>query len=230
MPAARPRAAMIAPCSRTRRLQQRICPVGRGCGWSMRASSTAAPETGSPPSTGCRLEFLPRHLHRHHGPVRLGQVHAAAVRGRARPARRGRIFLGRRRPGRPVETAADPAAARAARLHLPGLQPAAVADRPQNVELPLRLAGRAPDRAGPIAAVLADRGPRATGPVTCRAQLSGGQQQRVAIARALITRPERAVRRRADRRPGHPDLRARSWPCCADWWTEHGQTVVHGHP
>ncbi|MGY1602360.1 ABC transporter ATP-binding protein [Geodermatophilus sp. SYSU D00815] len=57
----------------------------------------------------------------------------------------------------------------------------------QNVELPLRLAGRRPDRtrvAQALAAVgLEDHERRLP------AELSGGQQQRVAIARALITQP-----------------------------------------
>jgi putative ABC transport system ATP-binding protein len=57
----------------------------------------------------------------------------------------------------------------------------------QNVGLPLRLAGRRPDRAQVVEALrevgMADRaGNRPS-------QLSGGQQQRVAIARALITKP-----------------------------------------
>ncbi|MFF3000101.1 ABC transporter ATP-binding protein [Streptomyces sp. NPDC057950] len=58
----------------------------------------------------------------------------------------------------------------------------------QNITLPLRLAGRRPDRAWLTEITtrvgLADRTKRRP------AELSGGQQQRVAIARALVTRPD----------------------------------------
>ncbi|MFE3721982.1 ABC transporter ATP-binding protein [Streptomyces cyaneofuscatus] len=58
----------------------------------------------------------------------------------------------------------------------------------QNVALPLRLAGRRPDRAQVLEALeqvgLRERARHRPG------ELSGGQQQRVALARALVTRPE----------------------------------------
>ncbi|MER0244997.1 ABC transporter ATP-binding protein [Streptomyces sp. HSW2009] len=58
----------------------------------------------------------------------------------------------------------------------------------QNVLLPMRLAGRRPDRTA-AARVLAQVGLDAHAGRR-PGQLSGGQQQRVAIARALVTRPD----------------------------------------
>jgi putative ABC transport system ATP-binding protein len=58
----------------------------------------------------------------------------------------------------------------------------------QNVELPLRFAGRRPDRAEVIRALAEVGLGERTGHRP--SELSGGQQQRVALARALITRPD----------------------------------------
>jgi putative ABC transport system ATP-binding protein len=93
----------------------------------------------------------------------------------------------------------------------------------QNVILPLKLAGRQPERTWVdevLASVgIADR--RAHRP----AELSGGQQQRVAIARALITRPSILF---ADEPTGNLDSKAgcevlELLRACA---TAYGQTIL----
>jgi putative ABC transport system ATP-binding protein len=93
----------------------------------------------------------------------------------------------------------------------------------QNVELPLRLAGRrpAPDevKAALAAVGLEDRlGHRPS-------ELSGGQQQRVAIARAMIARPAVLF---ADEPTGALDTRASRTVLALlrDLVDRHGQTVV----
>ena len=80
----------------------------------------------------------------------------------------------------------------------------------ENILLPLTLAGRKVDKEWFDQLIdsvgLGDR-------LTHRpAELSGGQQQRVAVARALVHRPAGRVRRRADRQPGHAQLRGGARP------------------
>ncbi|MER7754470.1 ABC transporter ATP-binding protein [Kitasatospora sp. NPDC097643] len=93
----------------------------------------------------------------------------------------------------------------------------------QNVELPLRLSGRAIDAAaidrGLAEVGLAERGGHRP------AELSGGQQQRVAIARALVTRPKVVF---ADEPTGALDSRtAREvLALLRDVVEQHGQTVI----
>ncbi|MFI5906053.1 ABC transporter ATP-binding protein [Dactylosporangium sp. NPDC051541] len=93
----------------------------------------------------------------------------------------------------------------------------------QNVGLPLRLAGKRPDKAtverGLAAVGLADRGSHRPH------ELSGGQQQRVAIARALVTAPAVLF---ADEPTGALDSASGRdvLRLLRDLVDEHGQTII----
>ena len=130
-----------------------------------------------------------RPLHRDHGPVRVGQVHAAAHAGGAGPPDRG---AGVPRRHRDHLAASDKRLTMLRRDRIGfifqsfNLLPTMTAA--ENIVLPMRIAGRKPDPAWVASMVetvgLAERlGHRPS-------QLSGGQQQRVAAARALASRPE----------------------------------------
>ncbi len=144
-------------------------------------------ETGCSPSTS-RHRLRRRPVHRHHGPLGLGQVDADALHGRARPFDR-RIGHDRRLD---ITTASERQLTRLRRDRLGfvfqsfNLVPTLTAV--ENITLPMDLAGRKPDRAGSTTS---------SGPSDCRIvckhrpnELSGGQQQRVAVARALAGSPE----------------------------------------
>ena len=95
----------------------------------------------------------------------------------------------------------------------------------ENIALPLKLAGSKPD---PAVARRAGRARSASATASSHrpSELSGGQQQRVAVARALVSRPERDVRRRADRQPRLAPPAARSSRLLRDSVDTLGQTTV----
>jgi putative ABC transport system ATP-binding protein len=93
----------------------------------------------------------------------------------------------------------------------------------QNIELPVLLSARRPDRAG-VDGVLSALG-LAEHAERVPSQLSGGQQQRVAIARALISRPEVLF---ADEPTGALDSRTSGeiLLLLRNLVDRHGQTIV----
>ena len=122
------------------------------------------------------------------GPSGSGKSTLLQCAAGPRPARLGEVSIDGTRLGRLGETALT--VLRRERIGFVfqsfNLMPSLTAA--QNVELPLRLAGRKPEPeaiAAALAAVgLADRARHRP------SELSGGQQQRVAIARALVTGPQ----------------------------------------
>ncbi len=134
-------------------------------------------------------EFRTRQIHRHHGPVRLRQIHAYAHARRPR-LRHFRPYLVRQ--GADL-TRMDDKQLTLLRRHKIGfifqsfnLLPMFTAE--QNILMPLTLAGDKPDHAW--FDLLVDTLGLKQRLNHRPNELSGGQQQRVAIARALITKPK----------------------------------------
>ena len=152
-------------------------------------------------------------LHRHHGAVRLRQVHPHALHGRARqPDLRPHL---RRRPGprHPVRQGASPARLRPRRVRVPGVQPAADAQRGREHHAPAR-PRRPQGRSGLVRPRGRHRRPgRPAAPPPVRAV------GRPAAARRRGPRPGQPargdLRRRADRQPRLPQRGRDPRPSCA---------------
>ena len=161
-----------------------------------------------------------RPLHRHHGPVGLRQVDADALRRRPRLAHVGPGVHRRRRPRHAVRQGAHRAPARAGRLRVPVVQPAAdaqrrgehhAAHRPRRRQARRGVArrGRAhrrPRRPAPPPAVGALRRPAAAG----RRGPGPGQQAGDHLRRRAHRQPRLADERRDPRL--HAPRRARAGP------------------
>ena len=121
----------------------------------------------------------------------------------------GHVFVRTRRRDRPRRThrpAAHPRPPRADRVRLPGVQPAADADREGEHH-----AADGPRRPRARQGVGRSSSSTPSGWIDRLqhrpSELSGGQQQRVAVARALAVQAGVDLRRRADRQPRQPHRR-----------------------
>ena len=88
-------------------------PATAGSSSKTWSASSGAATARCAPSTACRSRSA-RHVHRHHGPVRLRQVDAAAERGRPRPPHARRRAPRRARPRRARRDGRSPAFAASA--------------------------------------------------------------------------------------------------------------------
>ena len=164
-------------------------------------------------------------LHGDHGPVRLGQVDPAALLAGLDDLTSGHALHRRHRPEHARRQGAHAAAPGPDRLHLPGLQPDADADR-AGEHRRCRCASPAASRTRP-GSTGSSRPSGCSDRLQHRpTELSGGQQQRVAVARALADAAADHLRRRAD---GQPRLHRRA-PRCSSFMRsavdEIGQTIV----
>src|SRR5215218_1311621 len=118
------REAIHVSCHRARRRHRDAGRAGHPGDQGLRAG----PDRGAGPRQ--RLGRAPqRPLHRHYGPVRVGQVDPDALPGRAGPDHLGPDLHRRRRAQQAVREAAHPAAPGQGGLRVPGLQPAPDPDR-----------------------------------------------------------------------------------------------------
>ena len=159
-----------------------------------------------------------------HGPVGLGQVDADALHGRPRHRDLRLGLHRRRRPLQPRRQAADPAAPRQPRLHLPGLQPGADPERDREHHA---ADGHRRTQAGPGVARRRHRHRRAARPAAPPAQR--------AVRRSAAARGRARARWPAGRRSSSPTSRPatsthgpapRSSRSCSKSVREMGQTIV----
>ena len=137
---------------------------------------------------GVNVDFAPGCFTAHHGPLRIRQVHPAALPRRARHPHLGVRGHRQHHPGHPPGASAHPPAPGPHRVRLQAFNLLPTLTAAENITLPLALAGRKPDPAWfeTVIEVVGLRDRLNHRP----AELSGGQQQRVAAARALVSRPE----------------------------------------
>lgn len=142
-----------------------------------------------------------RHVHRGDGAVRVGQVHAAPVRGGPRPAGQRHRVRGRQGADGWRRGGADEVPARPGRVRLPAVQPAGDADRraEHGAAAQAGRAARRPEAGAGGPDVGRSRGPARppSRPALRRSAAAGGDRK------GAGHRTAGDLRGRADGRPGH---------------------------